>query len=132
MGQTGRRSIATHILAVKISSVAAPFSWLRGGPCRAMGHLGVLGQEKKGRGLEKPSPHAKVVPSLPLLFLLLHLLREEDVADGDVHLGDSRSNQVLDPPYDVPAHSLSDLVDGPTVLDAQAQVHCCLERTHLH
>jgi hypothetical protein len=40
MGQTGRRSIATHILAVKIALAAAPFSWFRGGPARTMGHLG--------------------------------------------------------------------------------------------
>jgi hypothetical protein len=40
MGQTGRRSIATHILAVKIALAAARFSWIRGGPARAMGHLG--------------------------------------------------------------------------------------------
>src|SRR5215204_6003900 len=40
MGQTGRRSIATHILAVKIALATAPFSWLRGGPPRAMDHFG--------------------------------------------------------------------------------------------
>src|SRR5215208_743412 len=81
--------------------------------------------------MEKSSPHGKVVPSLPLLFLLLLLLREEDVADGNVHLGNSQTNQVLDPSYDVPANSLSYLVDGPTVLDAQAQVHRRLDLTHL-
>ena len=78
------------------------------------------GKVEKGRGLEKPSPHRKVVPSLPLLILLLLLLREEDVADGDVHLGNSQTNQTLNPPYDVRAHSLSYLVDGPTVLNAHS------------
>src|SRR5215203_5751118 len=82
--------------------------------------------------MEKSSPHGKVVPSLPLLFLLLLLLREEDVADGDVHLGHSQSNQTLNPHYDVRAHSLDYLVDGPAVLDAHAQVHRRLNLTHLH
>src|SRR5829696_2622567 len=72
-------------------------------------------RKKEGQGLERPSPNGKAVPSLPLLFLLLLLLREEDVADGDVHLGNSQTNQVLDPSYDVRAYSLSHLVDGPTV-----------------
>jgi hypothetical protein len=38
---------------VKIALVAAPFSWLRGGPARAMKHLGDYGQDE-GQGLEKP------------------------------------------------------------------------------
>src|SRR5829696_2209854 len=67
-----------------------------------------------------------------LLILLLLLLREEDVVDGDVHLGDSQAKQVLDPPYDVAAHSLSYLVDGPAVLDGHAQVHRRLDFTYLH
>jgi hypothetical protein len=44
-------------------------------------------------------------------------MREEDVGDGDVHLGDPQSNQVLDLPYDVAAHGLGYPVDDPTVLD---------------
>ena len=40
MGQTGWRSIATHFLAVKIALAVAPISWFRGGPARAMDHLG--------------------------------------------------------------------------------------------
>src|SRR5215207_2152582 len=43
MGQTGRRSIATHILAVKIALAAARFLWFRGGPPRAMAHFGEQG-----------------------------------------------------------------------------------------
>src|SRR5829696_5266373 len=89
-------------------------------------------RKKEGQGLERPSPNGEAVPSLPLLLLLLLLLREEDVADGDVHLGDSQTNQTLNPPYDVPAHSLSYLVDGPTVLDAHAQVNRRLNLTHLN
>src|SRR3712207_4140519 len=67
-----------------------------------------------------------------LLLLLLLLLREEDVVDGDVHLGDPQAKQVLYPPYDVAAHGLGYLVDGPAVLDAHAQVHRRLDLAHLH
>src|SRR3712207_7790949 len=70
--------------------------------------------------------------ALLLLLLLLLLLREEDVVDGDVHLGDPQAKQVLDPPYDVAAHGLGCLVDGPAVLDAHAQVHRRLDLAHLH
>src|SRR5215208_7190087 len=116
---------------VKIVSAAAQFHGIgvaRQGPWLTW----VNKRKKEGQGLESPSPNGEAVPSLPLLFLLLLLLREEDVADGDVHLGDSQTNQVLNPSYDVPAHSLSYLVDGPTVLDTHAQVHRRLDLTHLH
>src|SRR5215210_1341933 len=69
---------------------------------------------------------------LPLLLLLLRLLREEDVGDGDVHLGDPQANQVLDLPYDVAAHGLGYPVDDPTVLDGHGQVHRRLDLAHLH
>src|SRR5215210_1838862 len=67
-----------------------------------------------------------------LLLLLLLLLREEDVGDGDVHLGHFQSNQVLDPPYDVAAHGLGYPVDDPTVLDGHGQLHRRLDLAHLH
>src|SRR3712207_9402667 len=67
-----------------------------------------------------------------LLLLLLLLLREEDVVYGDVHLGDPQAKQVLDPPYDVAAHGLSYLVDGPAVLDGHAQVYRRLDLAHIH
>src|SRR5215213_7979857 len=88
---------------------AANFRELRKGEVRRIPLLRGWANKgiKKGRGLGRPSPNGKAVPSLPLLFLVLLLLREEDVADGDVHLGDSQTNQVLDPSYDVPAHTLS-------------------------
>src|SRR5215207_3918083 len=70
-----------------------------------------------------PSPHGKVVPSLPLLYLLLLLLGDEDIADGDVHLGHSQTNPTLDPPYDVPAHSPSAPPAGASALDTRAQRH---------
>src|SRR5687768_3756076 len=60
MGQTGRRSIATHILAVKIALGAAPISWLRGGPARAMGHFGEYSRRKA-----KPPRTLAALPSLP-------------------------------------------------------------------
>src|ERR671915_997431 len=72
-----------------------------------------------------------MIPCLPLLLLLL-LLRKEDVVDGDAHLGDSQTNQALNPPYDVGAHSLGYLVDSPAVLNAHAQLHRRLDLTHLH
>src|SRR5918999_4477928 len=71
-----------------------------------------------------------MIPCLPLLLLLL--LGEEDVVDGDAHLGDSQTNQALNPPYDVRAHSLGYLGDGPAVLDAHGQLHRRLDLTHLH
>ena len=45
----------------------------------------------------------------PLVLLLL--LEEEDVVDGDVHLGDSQTNQALNPPYDVPAPGAAMFMD---------------------
>src|SRR5215213_1168046 len=92
----------------------------------------IQGARGEGPGLRESPPNEKAVPSLPLLFLVLLLLREEDVADGDVYLSDSQTNQTLNPHYDVRAHSLSYLVDDPTVLDAHAQVHRRLDLTHLH
>src|SRR5918997_6085290 len=73
-----------------------------------------------------------MIPCLPLLLLLLLLLGEEDVVDGDGHLGDPQTNQALNPPYDVRAHSLGYLVDSPAVLNAHGQVHRRLDLPHLH
>src|SRR3712207_3146515 len=74
-----------------------------------------------------------MIPCLPLLLLLLLLLLgEEDVAAGNAPLGDSQTNQALNPPYDVRAHSLGYLVDGPAILYAHAQLHRRLDLTHLH
>jgi hypothetical protein len=44
------------------------------------------------------------------------MLREEDVADGDVHLGDSQTNQVLDPSYDVSVCTQGNKTLRPTLL----------------
>jgi hypothetical protein len=50
---------------VKIAFAAAPFSWLRGGPARAMGHLGEYGSPEK---VQKPQV---VGTGLRFIFLAL-------------------------------------------------------------
>jgi hypothetical protein len=70
MGQTGQRSIATYILAVKIALAAAPFSWLRGGPPRAMDHLGEdKSSKRKNRGCQEPPALSHLALELVVLVV---------------------------------------------------------------
>ena len=68
------------------------------------------------RGGRPLSYRATLMPSADRVLPLLLLLRKEDIADGDVHLGDPQANEVLNSPYDVPAHGLSELGDRLAVL----------------
>lgn len=60
---------------------------------------------------------------LLLLLLLALLLREEHVVDGDVHLGDPQTYEILDPVYDVPADGLRNLRDAPAVRNGRRDIY---------
>jgi hypothetical protein len=82
---------------VKIALAAAPFSWLRGGPPRVMGHLGEERQEKnrKGGGLASP------ITSAQALFLAVHSPTRLAVTCGSnpaaTNSGSVRTNANLEP-----------------------------------
>src|SRR5215203_2130320 len=133
MGQTGRRSIATHILAVKIALATTHFHGF------GVAHQGPW-NTSVNKGKKRRAGLREALTRTGKWFLLYPYCSccccgkkmSLTVMFTSVTLGNSQTNQMLDPTYDVPANSLNYLVDGPTVLDAHAQVNRRLNLTHLN